>query len=83
MICIDHIEPLKVYYETCQQLICRNCMSSQCVNHNHLYKSIIESYPDHCQKMEANLTAVKKKLMHQWLTLILDRRKLQSREKML
>ena len=61
MMCIDHNEPLKVYCETCQQLICRDCTISQC-HHNHTYKLVTECYPDHHQEIEANLTAVKKKI---------------------
>ena len=31
-------------------------------HHNHLYKLVTECYPDHRQEIEANLTAVKKKI---------------------
>ena len=59
--CNDHNEPIKVYCETCQELICRDCTISQ-RHQNHKYKLIIECYPDHHQEIEADLTKVKRKV---------------------
>ena len=59
--CNDHNEPIKVYCETCQQLICRDCTISQ-RHQNHKYKLITECYPDHHQEIKADLTTVKRKV---------------------
>ena len=59
--CNDHNEPIKVYCETCQELICRDCTISQ-RHQNHKYKLITECYPDHHQEIEANLKTVKRKV---------------------
>ena len=61
MKCNDHNETIKVYCETCQQLICRDCTISEC-HQNHKYKLITECYPDHHQEIEADLTKVKTKV---------------------
>ena len=61
MKCNDHKKSLKVYCETCQELICRDCTISQ-RHQNHKYKLIAECYPDHHQEIEANLRTVKKKV---------------------
>ena len=61
MKCNDHNEPIKVYCETCQELICRDCTISQ-RHQNHKYKLITECYPDHHQEIEADLTKVKRKV---------------------
>ena len=61
MKCNDHNEPLEVYCETCQELICRDCTFSK-RHQNHDYNLITESYPKHHQEIEANLTKVKTKI---------------------
>ena len=61
MKCNDHNEPIKVYCETCQELICRDCTISE-RHQNHKYKLVTESYPKHHQEIEANLTKVKTKV---------------------
>ena len=61
MKCNNHNKSFKVYCETCQQLICRDCIFSQC-HQNHKYKLITECYPDHHQEIEADLTTVKRKV---------------------
>ena len=61
MKCNDHNEPFKVYCETCQQLICRDCTISE-RHQNHKYKLVTESYPKHHQEIEADLTKVKRKV---------------------
>ena len=61
MKCNDHNEPIKVYCETCQELICRHCTVSK-RHQNHHYNLITESYPKHHQEIEADLTKVKTKV---------------------
>ena len=61
MKCNDHNEPIKVYCETCQQLICRDCAVSK-RHRNHDYDLVTESYPKHHQEIEADLTKVKTKV---------------------
>ena len=61
MKCNDHNEPIKVYCETCQELICRDCTVSK-RHRNHDYNLITESYPKHHQDIEADLTKVKIKV---------------------
>ena len=61
MKCNDHNEPIKVYCETCQEIICRDCTISEC-HQNHKYKLVTECYPDHHQQIEADLTTVKRKV---------------------
>ena len=61
MKCNDHNKSFKVYCETCQQLICRDCTISQ-RHQNHKYNLVTECYPDHHQEIEADLTTVKRKV---------------------
>ena len=58
MKCNDHNKSLKVYCETCQQLICRDCTVSK-RHRNHDYNPITEAYSKHHQ---ADLTKVKAKV---------------------
>ena len=59
--CGLHHDILKLYCETCQELICRGCAVSK-QHRNHEYKLITECYPDHHQEIETNLTIVKTKV---------------------
>ena len=59
--CDDHNKSFKVYCETCQQLICRDCTVSK-RHRNHDYNLVTESYPKHHQEIEADLTTVKRKV---------------------
>ena len=61
MKCNDHKKSFKVYCETCQQLICRDCTVSK-RHRNHDYSFITESYPKHHQEIETDLTKVKTKV---------------------
>ena len=61
MKCNHHNEPIKVYCETCQELICRDCTVSK-RHQNHDYNLVTESYPKHHQEIEANLTKIKTKV---------------------
>ena len=59
--CELHHDLLKLYCETCQELICRDCAVSK-QHRNHEYKLITECYPDHHQEIETNLLIVKTKV---------------------
>ena len=74
MKCNDHNKSFKVYCETCQELICRDCKISQ-RHQNHKYKLVTECYPDHHQEIEANLTTVKRKVadVHTAMTNLITR----------
>ena len=61
MKCNDHNKSFKVYCETCQELICRDCTISQ-RHQNHKYNLVTECYPNHHQEIEADLTKVKTKV---------------------
>ena len=45
MLCTDHNKKLKVYCETCQQLICRDCMVKKHKNHD--YDLVTDTYHRH------------------------------------
>ena len=61
MKCNDHNKSFKVYCETCQELICRDCTVSK-RHRNHDFNLVTESYPKHHQEIEADLTKVKTKV---------------------
>ena len=61
MKCNDHNEPIKVYCETCQELICRDCTVNK-RHRNHDYNLIADSYPKHHHEIEADLAKVKIKV---------------------
>ena len=59
--CPKHNDPLKVYCETCRQVICRDCTIS--TEHNqHKFYLISECYPKHRQQIEASIETVKHKI---------------------
>ena len=59
--CPKHNDLLKVYCETCRQIICRDCTIS--TDHNqHKFYLISESYPKHRQEIVASLETVKHKI---------------------
>ncbi len=56
-ICLKHNDPLKVYCETCHQVICRDCTISK--EHNtHDYHLISECYPKHRQQLQDCITQI-------------------------
>ncbi len=58
--CPKHNDPLKVYCETCRQVICCECTIIK--EHNsHKYELISECYPKHHQQINNNLVQVKLK----------------------
>ena len=58
MNCTDHNEPLKVFCETCQELICQSCTIRRHKDHN--YNKI---FPKHQQDIENALEVVVKKMV--------------------
>ena len=59
--CPKHNDLLKVYCDTCRQVICRDCTIS--TDHNqHEFHLISECYPKHRQQIEASLETVKHKM---------------------
>ena len=60
--CPTHNDPLKVYCETCRQVICCECSIS--IEHKtHNCELISECYPKHRQQIEADLNQVKHKMV--------------------
>ena len=60
--CPKHNDPLKVYCETCRQVICRDCTFSK-EHKTHNFELISECYPKHRQQIEASLDQVKHKMV--------------------
>ena len=60
-VCPKHNDPLKVYCETCRQVICRDCTISK-EHKTHNFELITECYPKHRQQIEASLDQVKHKM---------------------
>ena len=59
--CPKHNDPLRIYCETCCEVICRDCTFS--TEHNtHKFFLISECYPKHRQQIEASLDQVKHKM---------------------
>ena len=59
--CPKHNDTLKIYCETCCEVICRDCTFS--IEHNtHKFFLISECYPKHRQQIEASLDQVKNKM---------------------
>ena len=61
MECSSHGEPLKVYCDTCDKLICHLCTTAK-AHRNHNYEPITDSFPRHQQQIIDSLQQVKKKL---------------------
>ena len=61
-VCPKHNDPLKVYCETCRQVICRDCTISK-EHKTHNFELISECYPKHRQQIEASLDQVKHKMV--------------------
>jgi tripartite motif-containing protein 2/3/tripartite motif-containing protein 71 len=61
MNCSKHDESLKIFCETCQELICRDCTISD-QHKNHEYSPIRDSYDKHRQILITTLNAVDQKL---------------------
>ena len=61
MNCTNHNEPLKVFCETCQELICQICTIRRHKNHN--YDVVSDTFPKHRQDIEKVLKLVVKKMV--------------------
>ena len=59
--CPKHNDPLKIYCETCHQVICQDCTFSK-EHKTHNFELISECYPKHRQQIEADLDQVKHKM---------------------
>ena len=56
----SHDEPLKIYCETCDTVICRDCTVR--THKDHEYDLVSASYAKHCQELEHSLDPVKRKI---------------------
>ena len=61
MECSSHCEPLKVYCNTCDKLVCHLCTTAKS-HHNHDHEPINDAFPRHQKNIVDNLEKVKKKL---------------------
>ena len=62
MACPKHNDPLRVYCETCQKVICRDCTISEEHNKHHLTcKLLSDCYPKHHQQIQDDLDLLKQK----------------------
>ena len=61
MNCTDHNEPLKVFCETCQELICQSCTIRHHKDHN--YDVVSDTFPKHRQDIKNILEVVAKKMV--------------------
>ena len=58
--CSIHNEPLKIFCEPCDELICHDC--TVCLHKDHDYKLVSDCYPEHCQKLESGLKSLNDKV---------------------
>ena len=58
--CSSHREPLVIFCETCDEVICQHCTVR--IHRDHEYDLVNDSYPKHCQKLEECLSPVKGKI---------------------
>ena len=58
--CSTHNEPLRIFCETCEELICHDCTVR--IHRDHDYDLISDCYAKHCQKLETSLKSVRDKV---------------------
>ena len=58
--CSSHREPLVIFCETCDEVICQHCTVH--IHRDHEYDLVADTYPKHCQKLEECLSPVKRKM---------------------
>ena len=79
MNCSKHDDPLRIFCETCQELICRDCTVR--IHRDHEYDTITDSYHKHCQVLETSLNPVNKLIDRVAITLTnLSNRKSEIKE---
>ena len=61
MKCCNHGNPLIVYCDTCDKLICQLCTSAK-AHRNHEYEPLTDAFPRHQQQIVDSLQQVKEKL---------------------
>ena len=59
--CSNHGEPMKVYCDTCDKLICQLCTTAK-AHRNHEYEPLTDAFPRHQQQIVDSLQQVNKKL---------------------
>ena len=59
--CSSHGEPLEVYCDTCDKLVCHLCTTAK-VHLNHDYKPITDAFPRHQQQIVDSIKQIEKKL---------------------
>ena len=71
--CSTHHEPLKIYCESCDELICHDCTVR--LHRDHDYKLVSDCYPEHCQKLESALKSLSDKVIgiNNAVTTLMDR----------
>ena len=58
--CSDHGKPLELFCETCETVICLNCLVR--THKDHKYELVTDCYPKHYQKLEESLKPIKGKM---------------------
>uniref|UniRef100_A0A1X7UXH3 Uncharacterized protein n=1 Tax=Amphimedon queenslandica TaxID=400682 RepID=A0A1X7UXH3_AMPQE len=58
--CSTHNKKMKLYCETCDSVICRDCTVR--THKDHEYDLVSASYTKHCQELEGSLNPVKRKI---------------------
>ena len=61
-ICLKHNDPLKVYCETCHQVICCECTITSEEHKTHNYNLISECYSKHQQQLQEGLVQIKEEM---------------------
>ena len=61
MKCSSHDQPLKIYCETCHDLICSDCTIR--IHKGHQYDLVNDTYDKHCQKIESSLEPVREQIV--------------------
>ena len=77
--CSNHDDPLRIFCETCQELICHDCTVH--IHRDHEYDTITDSYHKHHQVLETSLNPVNKLIDRVAIALTdLDNRKSEIKE---
>ena len=58
--CSTHNKKMKLYCETCDSIICRDCTVR--THKDHEYDLVSASYTKHCQELEGSLNPIKRKI---------------------